>query len=398
MAKRKEFIFVGRTSEQIAEGIIDHFGDAARNDDGKPAITKPGRVIQFEVSAFEDGEVSALLFANGDVPSHPIHQSLSEKDKRQIESDLKGANLTMVHSMSGQNTSVRAQGLTFLVGTLYRDYGVNKVRVISPALPYMRSDRNFRKEDGAGGFKHEYNAVACREFAKQLYSSGVRQVTGFEPHSRDGVGHYRQIFGKRKASFINMGDFFAEAINNEFPLLDSDQNPFVMVGSPDGMNKPRDFGIARARSFGEKLYAGTYLDGIVGKRDFRKLPYMFGIHKERLGPKETKVVDFHGDVEGKVCIIIDDIISGGSTTLLAAEALKERGALKVIALATHGVLVNGAVDKLLQSDYLDQVRLTDTIPGVLDKLKELGIDSHEKLFVQTISPLVNKAIERALHL
>lgn len=398
MPKRKEFIFVGRTSEQIAEGIIDRFGDAARNDDGKPTITKPGRVIQFEVSAFEDGEVSALLFANGLVPSHPIDQSLSEEGKRQIAADLAGANVTMVHSMSGQNTSIRAQGLTFLIGSLYRDHGVNKVRVIAPSLPYMRSDRNFRKEDGSGGFKHEYNAVASREFAKQLYHAGVKEVIGFEPHSRDGVGHYRKIFGKRKARFINMGDFFAEAIKDEFSLLDENHNPLVMVGSPDGMNKPQDFGIARARTFGERLYAGSALDDLGSLKDFRKRPYMFGIHKERISPKETKVIDFHGDVRGKVCIIIDDIISGGSTTLLAAQALKERGALKVIALATHGVLVNGAVDKLLNSKYLDQVRLTDTVPGVLDKLEELGIDSHEKLIVQTISPLVNKQIERVLGL
>ncbi len=397
MGKRKEFIFVGRTSDEIATGIVDAFGDAGRTDTGKPMISKPGRVVQFEVSSFEDGEVNAVLFANGDAPYHPIHQRLDETAKQKITGDLKGANVTMVHSMSGQNTSIRAQGLSFLVRSLYKDYGVHKVGVISPALPYMRSDRHFRKEV-EGTLTQEYNAVACREFAQQLRDAGVRDVVGFEPHSRDGVQHYRDVFGKKHVSFINMGAFFAESIRHEYPNLVDDQSPRIIVGSPDGMNKRQDYGIARARSFGEALYAGSSLDGFAGERDFRKSPYMFGIHKERISSKETKIVDFHGDVQDKICIIIDDIISSGSTTLHGARALKERGATKVIALATHGVLVNGAVRRLLQSPHIDQVKLTDTIPGVMDKLVDLNPFEQAKLQVKTVAPLVNQAIRAELRI
>lgn len=397
MGRRKDFILVGRTSEAIAAGIIDQFGHGGRTADGKPEITRPGPVVQFGVSAFEDGEVNATLFVNGDQPSHPIVQTLNEDQKIDIKQSLEKARVTLVHSASGQNTSMRALGQLFLVKSLYRDYGVDEVRVIAPALPFMRSDRNFSKEDEAGRLRHEYNAVAALHYADLLHQAGVTKVWGFEPHSRDGVDHYKKIFGKNNAQFVNMGDFYADTIRQDYPLKDESGALLVMVGSPDGMNKPDDYGMARARSFGEALFRGTAFEKYGDKKDFHKRPYMFGIHKERINSKETKIVDFHGDVAGKVCFIIDDIISGGSTTLLAAEELKKRGAKTVIAIATHGVLVNGAAEKLTKSRWINGVMLTDTIPGALEKLQENGLADHKKMMVRTIASLVNDIIEKDFH-
>lgn len=397
MGKHKDFILVGRTSQDIAAGIVDTFGHGDRTDDGRPAITRPGPVLQFGISAFEDGEVNATLFVNGDQPSHPIVQTLTEDQKIDIKRSLENSRVTIVHSASGQNTSMRGLGQLFLAKSLYRDYGVDEVRVIAPALPFMRSDRNFSKEDDLGRLRHEYNAVAALHYAELLREAGVTKVWGFEPHSRDGVEHYKNVFGKKNAKFINMGDFYADTIRQDFPLLDDDGALLVMVGSPDGMNKPDDYGMARARSFGEALFRGTALEKFGEKKDFRNRPYMFGIHKERISPKETKIVDFHGDVAGKVCFIIDDIISGGSTTLLAAEELKKRGAKTVIAIATHGVLVNGAAEKLTKSRWIDGVMLTDTIPGVLEKLQENGLADHKKMMVRTIAPLVTDILAHSFH-
>lgn len=396
MKKRKEYILLGRSSDAIATGIIDTFGHGARTPDGKPAITEPGRVVQFEISAFEDGEVSSVLFADGDRPHHPVVQSLTQEDKKDIERNLDGARVTIVHSMSGVNTSIRAQGLTFLASHLKNNLGVDRVSLISPALPYMRSDRNFSKE-GPNGLTFEFNAVACLEFARQLKHAGVDRVVGFEPHSRDGTGHYYDVFGKKKVRFVNMGAFFADAIRGSQKTVSGDV-PLVIVGSPDGMNKDKDYGIARARSFCEALYKGTDLEKASNRKDFRERPMMFGISKERLNSKETVVKEFYGNVAGKLCIIIDDIISGGSTTLLAAKALKERDAAQVIAICTHGVLTNGALQKLASSTDLDRVMLTDTIPSVHEKLLEEGLAGNPKFVVESISPLVNHEIARALKL
>ncbi len=393
MGKRKDFILVGRTSAEIASSIVDSFGHGERTHDGRPAITRPGPVIQFGINGFEDGEVNTTLFANGDQPNHPIVQTLSEDHKNEIAASLKNSRVTIVHSASGQNTSMRAMGLVFLVKSLRSQYGVDEVRLVSPALPFMRSDRVFSKADQSGNMKYEFNTVNALHFAELLKDAGVRKVVGIEPHSRDGVKHYRGVFGRKKAKFINMGDFYADMIKADYEIIDDKGNCLVMVGSPDGMNKPGDFGMARARSFGDALFKGTLADAFAHTRDFRERPYMFGIHKERINSKETEIVGFHGDVDGKTCIIIDDIISGGSTTLQAAEELKKRGARDVVAIATHAVLVNGAAKRLTESPFLDRILLTDTIPGVVDKLDENQLTDHHKVVIRSVAPLVVQAIE-----
>ncbi len=394
MGKHKDFIFVGRTSPEIAAGIIDRFGHGERTADGRPAITRPGPVIQFGINAFEDGEVNTTLFANGDLPNHPIVQNFTEPQKNEIAQSLKNARVTIVHSASGQNTSMRGMGLLFLVRSLKSEYGVDSVRLIAPALPFMRSDRNFSKlDDQTGLMRYEFNAIGALHFAELLKTAGVDEVVGFEPHSRDGVEHYRKVFGKKKARFINMGDFFAQSIRDEYKIIDAQDQPLVRNGSPDGMNKPGDYGMARARSLGEAIFKGTALESFASEKDFRNQPYMFGIHKERINSKETRIVDFHGDVDGMICFIIDDIISGGSTTLHAAEELKKRGAAMVVAIATHGVLVNGAAQRLATSPFIDRIMLTDTIPGVLDKLEQNGLGDHNGMVIRSIAPLIIEEIE-----
>jgi phosphoribosylpyrophosphate synthetase len=166
----------------------------------------------------------------------------------------------------------------------------------------------------------------------------------------------------------------------------------VIAGSPDGMNKPDDFGIHRAYSFAEKLYKETIFSEAASKHDVKSNLCMFGISKHRINADTTEIIDFHGDVAGKVCVIIDDIISGGSTTLHAAEKLKERGAASVIAIATHAVLTDGALKKLLESDVLDKVMLTDTIPGAVEKLDNVDFEDKSKLVIETIAPLVNEQL------
>lgn len=394
MGKHKDFIFVGRVSQDIAGAINDRFGYGERTADGRPAVTRPGPVIQFGINAFEDGEVNTTLFAQGDLPNHPIVQHFTEAQKREVAQSLNNSRVTIVHSASGQNTSMRGMGLLFLVKSLRREHGVEHIRLIAPALPFMRSDRNFSKmDDATGEMKHEFNAIGALHFAELLKNAGVDEVIGFEPHSRDGVEHYRSVFGKKKARFINMGTFFAQSIRDEFPVIDANGRPLVKNGSPDSMNKPGDYGLARACSLGEAVFKGTALDHFAREKDFRKRPYMFGIHKERINSKETRIVDFHGDVDGMIGFIIDDIISGGSTTLHAAEELKKRGAAMVIAIATHGVLVNGAAQKLVNSPYIDRIMLSDTIPGVLDKLEEHGLSDNNRIVVRSIAPLIINEIE-----
>ena len=110
------------------------------------------------------------------------------------------------------------------------------------------------------------------------------------------------------------------------------------------------------------------------------------IHKRRDPDVAHRVAVFEvvGDVAGRTCIVVDDMIDTGSTIIKAADALFEKGAAKVIVTATHGVLSGGAVDGLKNS-RVSEVIVTNTLP--------IADDSRfDKLTVLSIAPLIARAI------
>jgi len=110
------------------------------------------------------------------------------------------------------------------------------------------------------------------------------------------------------------------------------------------------------------------------------------IHKRR-DPEvanEVKVFEVVGEVEGRTCVIVDDMIDTGGTIVKAADALFEQGAAKVVATATHGVLSGPAVDRLKNS-RISEVILTNTLPIPEEK-------RFDKLTVLSIAPLIAQAI------
>ena len=110
------------------------------------------------------------------------------------------------------------------------------------------------------------------------------------------------------------------------------------------------------------------------------------IHKRR-DPKVPNQVSVHeivGDVEGRVCLLVDDLIDTGRTIAKAAQALKGSGATRVVVAATHAVFSDPAVE-VLQSDFIDQVVVTDTLP--LEESKRW-----DRLTILPIAPLLARAI------
>lgn len=88
------------------------------------------------------------------------------------------------------------------------------------------------------------------------------------------------------------------------------------------------------------------------------------IEKKRLSGSETKVLNVLGDkVEGKDVVIFDDMIATGGSMIKAAQAYKERGALRIIVAATHGVFTEGALDAMAKSGVIDKVFVTDSHPN-----------------------------------
>jgi ribose-phosphate pyrophosphokinase len=110
------------------------------------------------------------------------------------------------------------------------------------------------------------------------------------------------------------------------------------------------------------------------------------IHKRRdpRVPNQVSIHEIVGEVEGRVCLLVDDMIDTGRTIAKAAEALKNAGALGVVVAATHAVFSDPA-SEVLQADFIDQVVVTDTLP--------LAADKHwDRLTVLPIAPLIGRAI------
>jgi ribose-phosphate pyrophosphokinase len=114
------------------------------------------------------------------------------------------------------------------------------------------------------------------------------------------------------------------------------------------------------------------------------------IDKRRPRDDDVEILNVIGDVDGKPCVVIDDLISTGSTLIGAAKALRANGATRVDVVATHGVLSNGALQRLHDAP-IDEVCITDTIP-----LRDgpLSFDDAPKLRVLSVAPLIAEAIVR----
>jgi len=142
------------------------------------------------------------------------------------------------------------------------------------------------------------------------------------------------------------------------------KNRDVMIVSPDVG------GVVRARHIASKIGADL---AIVDKR------------RERAGVSE--VMNIIGDVDGRDCIMVDDIADSAGTLCNAAVALKKNGATSVSAYVTHGVLSNGAVERVTKSE-LDELVITDSIKPTEEA------KAAKKVRVLTIAPLMAEAIRR----
>jgi len=129
-------------------------------------------------------------------------------------------------------------------------------------------------------------------------------------------------------------------------------------------------GTARARALGKMLHVELAI-----------------VDKRRPAPGKSEVMNVIGNVKGKTCILVDDIIDSGGTIVNAAAALKKRGAKDVHVYVTHGVLSGNAIDKIKKSNIKNLV-ITDTIDNS-NKVKNT-----KNIEVLTISNLVGEAIKR----
>jgi ribose-phosphate pyrophosphokinase len=115
------------------------------------------------------------------------------------------------------------------------------------------------------------------------------------------------------------------------------------------------------------------------------------IDKRRPRPNEAKIMNIIGDVKGRQCVLVDDLVDTAGTLCQAAKALKEHGADKVVAYCTHPVLSGKAVDNINNS-VLDELVVTDTIPldeaaQACSRIRQLSI---AELLAETMRRISNE--------
>lgn len=191
---------------------------------------------------------------------------------------------------------------------------------ITAAIPYFGYARQDRRPRSARV------GITAKVVANMLQSVGVDRLLTMDLHSDQIQGFFDIPVDNIYAAPILLGDVWKHDYKN------------LIVVSPDVG------GVVRARALAKRLESDLAI-----------------IDKRRPKPNVAKVMHIIGDVSGRTCVLMDDLVDTANTLCEAAAALKEHGAARVMAYCTHPVLSGSAVERIMNSQ-LDELVVTDTIP------------------------------------
>jgi ribose-phosphate pyrophosphokinase len=216
---------------------------------------------------------------------------------------------------------------------------------ITAAIPYFGYARQDRRPRSARV------AISAKVVANMLQSVGVHRVLTMDLHADQIQGFFDIPVDNVYASPILLGDLWKHNYEN------------LVVVSPDVG------GVVRARALAKRMEADLAI-----------------IDKRRPRANVAEVMHIIGEVDGRTCVIMDDMVDTANTLCQAASALREHGAVKVMAYCTHAVLSGRAVERI-NASVLDEVVVTDTIPladqaAVSPKIRALSCAA---LLAETIS-------------
>lgn len=233
----------------------------------------------------------------------------------EIHENVRGRDVFLLQS-TGAPTNDNIMEIMIMADAIHRASAA-RVTAVIPYFGYARQDRRARSARVP---------ISAKVVADMLGSVGIDRMLTVDLHSD-------QIQG-----FFNMpvDNVYGSPVLVDHMVSAAYKNPVIV--SPDVG------GVVRARAIAKQA---NDLDLAI-------------IDKRRPQPNETKVMNVIGDVSGKTCIIVDDIVDTAGTLCTAAHALKEEGAIKVVSYTTHPVLSGNAIEKISSSE-LDEMIVTDTI-------------------------------------
>jgi ribose-phosphate pyrophosphokinase len=217
---------------------------------------------------------------------------------------------------------------------------------VTATIPYMGYARQDRRPSSARV------PITAKVVANMMASVGVDRVLTMDLHSEQIQGFFDMPVDNIYSGPLMLGDVWKHSYQN------------LVAVSPDVG------GVVRARALAKRLEADLAI-----------------IDKRRPKPNVANVMHIIGEVEGRTCVIIDDMVDTANTLCAGAQALKENGAEKVLAYCTHAILSGPAVERINNS-VIDELVVTDTIP-----LRDDARNSR-KIRVLTIASLLAETMRR----
>ena len=217
---------------------------------------------------------------------------------------------------------------------------------VTAAIPYMGYARQDRRPSSARV------PITAKVVANMMTSAGVDRLLTMDLHSEQIQGFFDIPVDNIYSGPIMLGDVWKHDYQN------------LVVVSPDVG------GVVRARALAKRLEADLAI-----------------IDKRRPRPNVATVMNIIGETEGRTCVIVDDLVDTANTLCEAAQALKDQGAVKVLAYCTHAVLSGNAVERISKS-ALDELVVTDTIP-LREQAKKCG-----RIRVLSVASLLAETMRR----
>jgi len=233
----------------------------------------------------------------------------------EIEEHVRGKDVFLMQSTCAP-TNDNLMELLVMIDAVRRS-SARRITAVIPYYGYARQDRRPRTARVA---------ITAKLVADMITGAGADRVLTMDLHADQIQGFFDIPTDNIYASLVLLGDIWRQEI----------KDPLVV--SPDVG------GVVRARAMAKHLEADLAI-----------------IDKRRPKPNEAKVMHIIGEVSGRTCVLMDDLVDTAGTLCEAADALKAEGAERVLAYCTHPVLSGKAVERIAKS-RLDEIVVTDTIP------------------------------------
>lgn len=261
----------------------------------------------------------------------------------EILENVRGCDVFIIQPTCGPSPAETLMELLVLVDALKRS-SAQRITAVVPYFGYSRQDRRSRLTRVP---------ITAKLAAKMVEAAGVDRILTVDLHADQIQGFFN----------IPIDNIYAQPVLVE-DILNKNYGEIVVVSPDVG-------GVVRARAAAKRLNDADL--AIIDKR--------------RPAPNMVKVMNVIGDVEGRTCVLIDDMVDTAGTLCQAAGILKEKGAKKVVAYATHAVLSGNAINNINNSS-LDELVTTNTIP-----LTEAAV-SCDKIRQLSIAPTLAEVVKR----